>query len=367
MAQQGDDDSDKQYEPSQKKLDDARKKGEIPRSQDLNTAASYFGVLLAALVFGPASLKTFGTSFQVLLEHPETLAQHWFEGSAFPWGFGILGALGKGLAPWVLVPALIVIALLISTRSIVFAPTKLEPKLSKISIISNAKNKFGRSGLFEFAKSFFKLVVYSVVLGIYLYLKLPEILSTISLEPGIVTVVLLELAIGFMAIVLTIALVIGGVDYLFQYSEHIRKHRMSRKELTDEAKEQEGDPHLKQHRRQMGNEIAMNQMLSDVKDADVIVVNPTHYAVALKWDRLTGGAPICVAKGVDDVAARIREAAIDHSVPIHRDPPSARALYSTVDIGDEILPEHYKAVAASIRFAETMREKMKTQFGAAKK
>ena len=142
---------------------------------------------------------------------------------------------------------------------------------------------------------------------------------------------------------------------------------MSRKEMTDEAKEQEGDPHVKQQRRQKGYEIAMNQMLADVPDADVVVVNPTHYAVALKWDRLQGGAPICVAKGVDDIAARIRETANENNVPIHRDPPTARALYATVDIGEQILPEHYRAVAASIRFAEKMRAKMRHQFGRADK
>ena len=196
--------------------------------------------------------------------------------------------------------------------------------------------------------------------------KVPVILATMSLSPEFVTVMLLELCLGFMLIVLVISMVIGGVDYLFQHNEHIRKHRMSRKELTDEAKEQEGDPHFKQKRRQRAQEIALSQMLGDVPKADVIIVNPTHYAVALKWDRLRGGAPICVAKGVDDVAAKIREIANENSVPVHRDPPTARALYATIDIGAEIWPEHYKVVAASVRFAETMREKMKNRFGGKK-
>ena len=361
------DDSDKQYEPSQKRLDDARKKGEIPRSNDLTTAASYFGFIIASLIFGAQSLQHLGTAMQTFLSAPDQLATPWFSGSGGAWTMGIMQSVGASLTPWLIIPASLALLSILATRSLVFAPSKLKPKLSKVSPISNAKNKFGRSGLFEFAKSFFKLTIYSIVLGFYLFQKLPEVLATVSLSPGMVTVVLLELTIGFMAIVLVIAATIGGVDYLFQYSEHIRKNRMSRKEMTDEAKEQEGDPHVKQQRRQKGYEIAMNQMLADVPDADVVVVNPTHYAVALKWDRLQGGAPICVAKGVDDIAARIRETANENNVPIHRDPPTARALYATVDIGEQILPEHYRAVAASIRFAEKMRAKMRHQFGRADK
>jgi flagellar biosynthetic protein FlhB len=152
-------------------------------------------------------------------------------------------------------------------------------------------------------------------------------------------------------------LVIGGIDYMWQYQEHLRKNRMSHKEMMDEFKQNEGDPHMKQQRRQKGYEIAMNQMLADVPEADVVIVNPTHYAVALKWSRLPGEAPVCVAKGVDEIAARIREAAAEAGVPIHRNPPTARALHASVDIGHEILPDQYQAVAAAIRFAEMMRKK----------
>lgn len=360
---EGADDEDKQYEPSQKRLDDARKKGEVPRSNDLTTAASYFGFLITATAVGTASLQNLGTLLQSMLANVDRHAQPWFDGSAHPWALGIMSRIGANLLPWFLIPALAALTTVFATRSLIFAPNKLTPKLSKISLISNAKNKFGRAGLFEFAKSFFKLLIYSVVLGVYLTTKLPDILATITLSPGIATTLLLELCVGFLSIVLLIAFIIGGVDYLFQYKEHMRKNRMSRKELTDEAKDQEGDPHFKHKRRQKGVDIVMNQMLADVPEADVVIVNPTHYAVALKWDRMSGGAPVCVAKGVDEIAARIREVANENGVPIHRDPPTARALYATVEIGDQIEPEHYRAVAASIRFAEKMRQKMQHRFG----
>jgi flagellar biosynthetic protein FlhB len=132
---------------------------------------------------------------------------------------------------------------------------------------------------------------------------------------------------------------------------------MSRKELMDEYKESEGDPHFKAARRQRAQDIATNRMLADVEGADVVIVNPTHYAVALRWDRGKGGAPVCVAKGVDEIARVIRERAALHGVPVHSDPPAARAIYAAVELGQEIRIEHFRAVAAAIRFADAMRKK----------
>jgi flagellar biosynthesis protein FlhB len=197
----------------------------------------------------------------------------------------------------------------------------------------------------------------AVILGFFIAARLPEILTTMALDPGMAMSVLLKLATAFLMIVLLVNGVIGGIDFLWQRGEHVRKLRMSHKEMMDEFKESEGDPHVKQQRRQRGYDIAMNRMLADVPKADVVLVNPTHYAVALKWSRAKGTAPVCVAKGVDEIAARIREAAAEAGVPIHRDAPTARALHATVEIGEEVRPEHYQAVAAAIRFAEAMRKK----------
>jgi flagellar biosynthetic protein FlhB len=171
----------------------------------------------------------------------------------------------------------------------------------------------------------------------------------------------MELSVSFLGLVLLIAVVIGGVDLLWQRAQFVHRNRMSHQDLIDEFKQSEGDPHMKAQRRQRGEEIAANRMLLDVPRSDVIVVNPQHYAVALRWDRAAGTAPVCVAKGVDVLAARIRERAAEAGIPIHRDPPTARALFATVDIGQEIRPEHYRAVAAAIRFAEAMRKKAKAR------
>ncbi|KIN74575.1 Flagellar biosynthesis protein FlhB [Sulfitobacter guttiformis KCTC 32187] len=160
-------------------------------------------------------------------------------------------------------------------------------------------------------------------------------------------------------VVAVVSGVIGGVDALWQHASHMRKNRMSRKELTDEAKNSEGDPHLKQERRQRALAASQNQMMKDVPSADVIIVNPTHYAVALKWSRLPGEAPICVAKGVDEIAATIRRIGAQAGVPIHSDPPTARALHAAVELGSQIRHDDYAPVAAAIRFAEEMRRRAK--------
>ncbi len=351
------DEGDKQYEPSQKKLDDARKRGEVPRSADLTTAASYAGVLIVAAGVGGASLLGVGEALMTLIDRPEALSRQVFGGSGSPFAAGVMVAVAMPLLPWFGVPAVTALVAVIATRSFTVSTDKLQPKLNKISPLAQAKNKFGRSGLFEFAKSFVKLVIYSVILGVFLAGRMPDILATMALSPAMATAALLKLSVTFLFIVLLVALTIGGIDFGWQWAEHMRKNRMTRKEMTDEHKQMEGDPHIKQQRRQKGYDIAMNQMMADVPKADVVVVNPTHYAVALKWDRMRGTAPVCVAKGVDEIAFRIREVAAESGVAIHRDPPTARALHASVEIGDAVRPEHYKAVAAAIRFAEKMRRK----------
>ena len=355
MSEDGEDD-DKQYEPTAKKLEDARKKGEIPRSNDLNTAAAYAGLLVAGLALGGPALEATGRALMTLLDRSSELSHLVFAGTGTPMTGGLILSVGRALVPFFMLPIAVVILVILTQRGFVFAPGKLAPKVNKVSPIAQAKQKFGRSGMFEFLKSFVKLTIYSVVLFVYLAGQMPRILMTIHLDPGIVTAELLRLTMGLLAIVLVIALALGGIDFTWQRAEHLRKHRMSRKEMTDEHKESEGDPEMKQQRRQKAHEVANNQMLQDVPEADVIIVNPTHYAVALKWPRSAGSAPVCVAKGVDHLAARIREVATEHGVPVHSDPPTARALHATVEIDQEIRPDHYQAVAVAIRFAERVRK-----------
>ncbi|MEX0317843.1 MAG: flagellar type III secretion system protein FlhB [Ruegeria sp.] len=354
-----DDDSEKSFDPTPQKLLKAREKGEIAKSNDLSVVAGYAGLLLALLAIGKVTVEQLGTTLMVLIDQSDQLSALVLDGPAGGPVGGILGRVAVSVLALFTVPAAAVVLSLLAQRALVFAPSKLSPKLSRISLVSNAKNKFGRGGLFEFAKSFAKLLLYSVCLALFLRANLTEIVAASAAQAPIAIMLMMSLLTRFMFIVIAVALAIGVVDYLWQYSEHIRKNRMSRKEIMDETKDAEGDPHMKQQRRQRGQEIAMTQMMADVPTADVVIVNPSHFAVALKWSRAPGAAPVCVAKGVDEIAAAIRAAASEVGVPIHSDPPTARALHATVEIGQEIAEEHYRPVAAAIRFAEVMRKRAK--------
>ncbi|MGY6547887.1 MAG: EscU/YscU/HrcU family type III secretion system export apparatus switch protein [Roseinatronobacter sp.] len=345
---------EKEFEASEKKLEDQRRKGEVPRSTDINTAAASLGLLLAGLIFGQGAVTRLGDLGMTLMSQAEPISASLSQAATAPVG-GILAQVALALLSILALPFLLVIGALFAQQAVIFAPSKLVPKGSRIDPISNAKNKFGRNGLFEFAKSVVKLVVISVVLWLFLRHNLNDILLMSHLDPGLSSKALMILVMQFLGLVFLVNLVIGAIDFFWQRAEHLRKNRMSHKEMRDEYKQTEGDPFAKSERRRRGREIASNTMLADVAQSSVVIVNPTHYAVALKWSPTDLGAPICVAKGVDVVAARIRETALDADIPIHSDPPTARALYATVEIGAEISPEHYGAVAAAIRFAETLR------------
>jgi flagellar biosynthetic protein FlhB len=357
----GEDDGEKSFEATPEKLLEQRRKGEIAKSTDLMTAAGYAGLLGAFVLAGAAGLGQLSTALMVMIDQSSELAPLFFDGAARAPIGDLMAVVAIPLLPLFALPAAAVVLSLFAQRAIVFAPSKVQPKLSRISIISNAKNKFGRSGLFEFAKSFSKLCIYSVCLAFFIRAHLPEMLAVLRTNPRTAIALMAQLCLAFLFVVVLVSGVIGGIDALWQHFEHLRKNRMSRKEITDEAKNSEGDPHMKQARRQKAMAISQNRMMADVPTADVIIVNPTHYAVALKWSRLPGEAPVCVAKGVDFAALAIRERAAEAGVPIHSDPPTARALHASTDIGQMIATDHFQAVAAAIRFAEAMRQRAKAR------
>lgn len=339
-------DEEKPHDPTQKRIDDARREGQIARSQDVLTAGAYAGFLLAVLAFGPAALHATGQVGKAFLERPEQ-------------GQTLLAvpSMAATALPFLLLPGLCVLALLLAQRGLIFTPANLKPRLSRIDPIATAKHKFGPDGVFDFAKSLLKMVLIGLLLFALLRGEAEAILASAALSPGQGMLWLLDLLRRFLTFVLVLAILIAAVDFLWQILRHRLRLRMSRQEMMDEHKAAEGDPHARAARRQRAQEIAMNRMLADLPKADVVIVNPTHYAVALQWTRQGGKAPVCLAKGVDQIALKIRETADRHGVPIHHDPPTARALFAMVDIGDQIAPEHYRPVAAALRFAQAMRRR----------
>lgn len=348
-------DSSKEFAPTEQRLADARRKGEIAIGRDFLAAAAYAGFLLAMIV-APAGLLRLITAGSIYLGQADRIVVGQGQGGAvlvILSGAVVLLA----LAPLFLFPALAVVAALLAQRGLVLAPTRLRPSLGRISPIAGAKRKFGLTGLVDFGKNTVKLIAIATLLGAYLVRRSPDILSSLLLPPGQVLLILGGLLVEFVALVLVLQLVIGVVDLIWQQFDHRRRLRMTRREMTEEMKTSEGDPQLKARRRQRAQEIAGNRMMADVPDADVVIVNPTHYAVVLKWDRRARGAPRCVAKGVDATAARIRKIAQEAGVPLHHDPATARSLHATVEIGEVVRPDQYRAVAAAIRFAESMRSR----------
>ncbi|MEP4311009.1 MAG: EscU/YscU/HrcU family type III secretion system export apparatus switch protein, partial [Lentilitoribacter sp.] len=255
-----DESSDKSFDPTPKKLEDARKKGEIARSIDLLTAAGYAGLTLALLAFGTSITTDFGTAMMTLLDQATDLSMVIFSGDAFTAPIsGVIRQSAYSLAPLFIVPIAMVFLAIICQRALVFAPTKITPKLSRVSVIQNAKNKFGRSGLFEFFKSFLKLLIYSFFLAVFLNSNMPQIITVVQSDFGTAIGLLGSLAIKFLFIIVFISASIGVVDALWQHHDHIRKNMMSRKEIMDELKESEGDPHLKQERRSRAQAVATAQ------------------------------------------------------------------------------------------------------------
>ena len=354
-----DDSGEKTHDPTPKKLSDARKKGDIAKSNDLTVAVIYLGFLIAILVAGGTAIGTAASKLSVFLSSPDLLLGKILG----PGGLGLSGtillSILGALAPLFALPFAAAILSLIGQQAIIVAPSKLSPKLNRISPIAGAKNKFGPSGLVEFTKTFIKMLAVSLVVIFYLRGKFDEIIGLTRSSPVAMTSMMMEVLVDLLTVICALAVIVGIADLLWQKFDHQKKLRMSFQDLKDEGKEAEGDPHTKAQRRQRGRDIATNRMLLEVPKADVIVINPTHYAVALKWTKEKGSAPVCVAKGEDEIAARIREIAAESGVPIHCDPPTARAIHATVEIGQEIPPEQYRAIAAALRFAETMRKKAK--------
>jgi flagellar biosynthetic protein FlhB len=356
------DSAEKEHEPTQKRLDEARARGEIADATDLATAASYTGFLAAIIIAGGWIVAGFGGAAAGLLGRADTLSADLF--AARPETLApAVRAMILPFLPLVLVPAAAVIATLVAFRAIVFAPDRIMPRLSRIDPIAAFAHRFGREGLFAFAKGCVKLVLVAGILALYLDGRLEEIIQSQAWQTGPILGLVIDILHGTLAIVLAISLVIGGLDHVWQRAALIRRNRMSRQDLIDEMRQSDGDPFIRQQRRQRAEAIATNRMLAEVPRADVVIVNPTHYAVALRWDRQSGLPPVCVAKGVDTTAARIREAAAAAGVPLRSDPPTARALYATVEIGAPVRPEHFRAVAAAIRFAERIRDRARGSAG----
>ena len=343
---------EKTLEASQQKLSKAREKGDIPISTEVNSLMFYIGAYLTVIIFGEVVGTQVLSLLSGMLERPQFVATNFLNQTSNPFLVSVFGQLGVGVLPLFALPAGFVILSLIAQKAIVFAPDKIKPKLSKLSPIANAKKKYGPGGLGEFVKSFAKLALITLIVGLFLKSEFKLMPAYSGLSASVLPGLLAQKGLKLLLWVMLGAALISIIDMPAKWLSHQKKMRMTLQEAKDERKESEGDPYQKQRRRQKAQEIANTTMLQDVTGASVVIVNPEHYAVAFSWDREVGDAPKCVAKGVDNMAFRIRERAKLAGVAIYENPPIARALYAQTNIGDIIAPQHYAALAAAIHYAD---------------
>lgn len=351
------DDADRQHEPSEQKLRRAREKGDIPRSAEVNTALSWLGLVLA-LTLGGGMLLPGGMAMGARLLG----AEPWPADAGAP-ALALAGHAALGVLAVAAVPAGLVLVGLVLQRGLVFTPSRVVPDIKRINPVANFGQKFGGKALLAFLMSVARVAAVSLG-GWMIFSDLTDrIMQSAQGDPRAWIAALPVVVRQALVLALGVAAAFAGIDLVWKWLEFRRRNRMTRKEVEDEYKESEGDPHLRAARRQRAVDLALGTMLADVERADVVIVNPTHYAVALEWKRGSGRAPVCLAKGVDEVAARIRERARSHKVPVWSDPPCARALHAGVRIGDEVPRDQFGPVAAAIRFAEAMRVKARQGWG----
>ena len=234
---------------------------------------------------------------------------------------------------------------------------KLKPKLDKISPLAGFKRLFGMSGWVEFLKSIAKMLIVGAVATAVVWPYSVRLEQTVLSPTQDLLLLIKGMSVRLLAAVAAIVILLAGIDFLYQRFAFLKRMRMSRQDIKDEHKQSEGDPHVKARIRQIRMERSRKRMMAAVPTADVVITNPTHFAVALKYDGAAMGAPTVVAKGVDSLALRIRGLAEEHKVPIVENPPLARSLYATVELDEEVKPEHYKAVAQVISYVMGLRRK----------
>jgi flagellar biosynthesis protein FlhB len=346
-----DDSGERSEDPTQKRLDDAQERGDVVKSQEVNT---WFMISGATLV-----LSTFSGSIgSIQMPLRNLIANSWMIRTDGP---GLL-LLAKNLEYAVFaaigVPILMLVLAAIAgnmlQHRLVWSGDPLTPKLSKISPMEGAKRIFGKQALVNFGKGLFKLVALGSVMTAILWPERHRLEAMLRFDPAAVLGAVVSLTVHLMGAVVAMLAVVAIADYFFQYRQWYERQKMSLREMKEEFKQSEGDPHIKGRIRQLRQARMKKRMMAAVPKASVIITNPTHYAVALSYERGMP-APICVAKGVDRIALKIREVAGEHNIPIVENVPLARALYANVEIDAEIPVEHYHAVAEIIGYVMGLR------------
>ncbi|MFY9287057.1 MAG: flagellar biosynthesis protein FlhB [Alphaproteobacteria bacterium] len=345
----------KTEEPTGKRLGEAREQGQLPVSREAASWVLFLGVLTVVAWLSPAMSRDLIAALRVFIEMPDQIT---LEGRGLQTlMYDILVKIGVATAAIFIVLAVAAVAGTMIQTGLFASLELISPKISRLSWAAGFKRIFSTTALVELAKSIGKMIFLGIVV-FFTLLPVGKELPTLTGYPLMTFVEFMHNQTIHLIILMLLAFTLIAVaDLFYQRFEYFKNLRMTKAEVKDEYKQQEGDPAIKSRLRQIRLEKARKRMMAQVPKADVVVTNPTHYAVALKYDPQRMAAPVVLAKGVDRVAERIREVAEEHKIPFVSNPPLARALYDAVDIDEAIPTQHYRAVAEVISFVYKLKKK----------
>lgn len=345
---EGDDDASKTEEPTDKKLQKAKEEGQVSQSQEIKSWASFFAAAVFVVFLGPVFAES-------LLAPITFFISEGYQISVDPNNLEVLFSrllADMGLRVLPLLFAFMITAVLagVMQTGLIWAPKKIQPKLENISFKKGIKKVISTKSLMELVKTVFKMtlvgaVAFGVIIPVFYDMEVLPAYDVFHIME-----LMYDIAVIMLVGVTALMTLIAALDYSYQKYSFTKQMRMTKQEVKDEHKQAEGDPQVKAKIRQLRMERARQRMMAAVPSADVIVTNPTHYACALSYKQDMMSAPKLVAKGMDNLALRIRELAEENEVPIVENPPLARALYASVEIDQEIPSEHYAAVAEVIGY-----------------
>ena len=346
------DSTDKTEDPTQKKLDDALQRGDVVKSQEVNNWFIVAGGTLVLMSFAGSMSEGLTATLRGLVANSYRIS---LDGPALPGLFQKLGLelIGALAMPFLVLTIAALVGNLVQHR-LVWTTEGLSPKFSKVSPLAGFKRLFSKQSLANFAKGIAKLLLLGSIMVALMWPEQDRMEGLIFTDPMALLPFTQVLALKLMGAVVALLGVVAAADYFFQYRSWFGKQKMSLQELKEEFKQSEGDPTIKGKLRNLRQQRSRKRMMAAVPKASVIITNPTHYAIALQYERGME-APICVAKGMDAIALKIREVGGQHGIPIVENPPLARALHATVEIDEPIPAEHYKAVAEVISYVMKLR------------
>ena len=346
------DEEEKTEEPTSKKLEDAKNEGNVNKSMEVTGGAVLFFGSLYLLFFSSFSL----IEIKKLMMFSYGFIGEELDGSVFySITYSVTITLLKALAP--LFVLVIILVLASNWTQFGFVTIALKFDLQKLDPIKGIQNIFGFKKLIESIKLTVKLIIIMIVMSILFLLTNKKFLEMMNQELETTITIMIQLTIYFIFAILLILIIFAIIDFYFSRHYYMKSLRMSKQEIKDEFKNMEGDPHVKGRIRRIQMQMAQKRMMSNVPNADVVITNPTHYAVALKYDNSVNSAPIVVGKGIDFMALKIKDIAKENKIPIIENPALARALYEQIEVDREIPSDFYKALAEIFSYVYELKRK----------